>query len=56
VAALRSRGAGLAVAVDGGTIEGTASTVIDTTTTPWRALREGPIPAADVIGSAPTLL
>ncbi len=54
--ALRSLGDGLAVAVDGGTIEGTASTVIDTTTTPWRALREGPIPAADVIGSAPTLL
>jgi tRNA threonylcarbamoyl adenosine modification protein (Sua5/YciO/YrdC/YwlC family) len=54
--ALAALGPGLAVAVDGGTIEGTASTVIDTTTTPWRVLRDGPIPAADVIGSAPTLL
>jgi tRNA threonylcarbamoyl adenosine modification protein (Sua5/YciO/YrdC/YwlC family) len=54
--ALDALGAGLAVAVDGGTIEGRASTFVDTTTTPWRALREGPIPAAEVIGVAPTLL
>jgi tRNA threonylcarbamoyl adenosine modification protein (Sua5/YciO/YrdC/YwlC family) len=54
--AVGALGAGLAVAVDGGTIEGTASTVVDTTTTPWRALREGAIPAAEVIGAAPTLL
>jgi L-threonylcarbamoyladenylate synthase len=54
--ALRSLGDGLAVAVDGGTIEGTASTVIDTTASPWRVLREGPLPSAEVIGTAPTLL
>jgi tRNA threonylcarbamoyl adenosine modification protein (Sua5/YciO/YrdC/YwlC family) len=54
--ALAALGPGVALAVDGGTIEGTASTVIDTTTTPWRTLREGPIPAADVIGSAPPRL
>jgi tRNA threonylcarbamoyl adenosine modification protein (Sua5/YciO/YrdC/YwlC family) len=54
--ALAALGPGVAIAVDGGTIEGTASTVVDTTTTPWRPLRDGPIPAADVIGSAPQLL
>ena len=48
--ALMSLGDGLAVVVDGGTIEGHASTVIDTTTRPWRALREGSIPPDDVIG------
>jgi tRNA threonylcarbamoyl adenosine modification protein (Sua5/YciO/YrdC/YwlC family) len=36
---------------DEGPIEGRASTVIDTTRTPWHVLREGPIPAADVLGS-----
>ena len=48
--ALLSLGDGLAVVVDGGTIEGHASTVVDTTQRPWRALRDGPIPADDVIG------
>ena len=47
---------GLAVVVDGGSISGSASTVVDTTARPWRALREGPIPATDVIGAAATLL
>lgn len=50
--ALLSLGEGLAVVVDGGTIEGHASTVVDTTTTPWRALREGPIPFDEVVGHA----
>lgn len=54
--ALVALGDGLAVVVDGGPLEGRASTVIDTTTAPWRALREGPIPSVDVIGSASTLL
>lgn len=50
--ALLSLGDGLAVVVDGGTIEGHASTVIDTTTRPWRTLREGPIRADEVLGTA----
>jgi tRNA threonylcarbamoyl adenosine modification protein (Sua5/YciO/YrdC/YwlC family) len=54
--ALDALGPGVAVAVDGGTIEGRASTVVDTTTSPWRVLREGPIPADEVVGGAPTLL
>ena len=35
--------------VDGGTLRGTASTVVDTSRSPWRILREGPIPAAQVL-------
>src|SRR5688572_20551733 len=34
--------------VDGGRIEGSASTVIDTTTDPWTTLRQGPISSARV--------
>lgn len=34
--------------VDGGPLEGGASTVVDATTTPWRVLREGPITAQDL--------
>jgi len=37
--------------VDEGPIEGRASTVIDTTRHPWHVLRDGPIAAADVLGS-----
>jgi L-threonylcarbamoyladenylate synthase len=37
--------------VDEGPIEGRASTVVDTTRRPWHVLREGPISAADVLGS-----
>jgi tRNA threonylcarbamoyl adenosine modification protein (Sua5/YciO/YrdC/YwlC family) len=48
--ALLSLGEGVAVVVDGGAIEGHASTVVDTTRRPWRVLRDGPIPADDVIG------
>ena len=37
--------------VDGGRLDATASTVIDATTTPWTALRSGPIDAAEVIAA-----
>lgn len=50
--ALLDFGDGVAVVVDGGPLEGLASTVVDTTTTPWRVLREGPVPAAEVVGGA----
>ncbi|MGH9084238.1 MAG: L-threonylcarbamoyladenylate synthase [Acidimicrobiales bacterium] len=39
--------------VDGGSLEGGASTVVDVTTSPWRVLREGPITAQD-LGIAPS--
>ena len=42
----------VALVIDGGSISGEPSTVVDTTTEPWRALRAGPLPAADVIASA----
>jgi L-threonylcarbamoyladenylate synthase len=42
---------GVDLVVDEGPIEGRASTVVDTTRTPWHVLREGPISAADVLGS-----
>lgn len=45
-------GPGVALAVDGGLLQATASTVIDTTHSPWRVLREGPIAAADVLATA----
>ncbi len=50
--ALLAIGPDVAVAVDEGPLEGRASTVIDTTTTPWHILREGPIDPTEVIGSA----
>jgi tRNA threonylcarbamoyl adenosine modification protein (Sua5/YciO/YrdC/YwlC family) len=50
--ALLAVGAGVAVVVDEGPLEGRASTVVDTTTTPWHVLREGPIPGADVVPTA----
>ena len=40
------------VVVDGGRLDGGASTVVDLTTSPWRVLREGPITAED-LGIAP---
>ena len=43
---------GVALAVDEGPLEGRASTVIDTTTTPWHVLRDGPINANDVVPTA----
>ena len=38
--------------VEGGRLDGGASTVVDVTTSPWRVLREGPITAQD-LGIAP---
>jgi len=37
--------------VDGGTLEAVASTVVDTTTSPWTGLRHGPIDPAEVIAT-----
>lgn len=50
--ALASLGPGVALVVDGGRLKATASTVIDTTERPWRALREGTIPAAEILEAA----
>lgn len=47
-------GPGLDLAVDGGELGVSASTVVDGTARPWRVLREGPIPAADVLALAPS--
>ncbi len=38
--------------VDGGALDGTASTVLDTTVRPWRVLRPGPLPVADLLAVA----
>jgi len=46
-------GPGLDLVVDGGELGVSASTVVDGTTLPWRVLREGPIPAAEVLALAP---
>jgi L-threonylcarbamoyladenylate synthase len=40
--------------VDGGTLEATASTVIDATTDPWTPLRHGPVDPAEVLRLAGT--
>jgi tRNA threonylcarbamoyl adenosine modification protein (Sua5/YciO/YrdC/YwlC family) len=37
--------------VDDGPIEGRASTVVDATARPWRILREGPLPADDIVSA-----
>jgi tRNA threonylcarbamoyl adenosine modification protein (Sua5/YciO/YrdC/YwlC family) len=44
-------GDGLGLVVDGGRLEASASTVVDTTGPTWRVLRDGPIPGADVVAS-----
>jgi tRNA threonylcarbamoyl adenosine modification protein (Sua5/YciO/YrdC/YwlC family) len=41
-------GQGVALVVDGGALAGSASTVIDATSTRWRVLREGPLPADEI--------
>lgn len=46
-------GAGVDLLVDGGDLTAGASTVVDMTRTPWRVLREGPIPAGEVLALAP---
>lgn len=48
-AAIKSLGSGIDLLVDGGTLVSSASTVIDTTATPWRVLRDGPISGAAVL-------
>lgn len=50
--AIEALGAGVVLAVDGGELAETASTVIDATRRPWRVLREGPIAAADILATA----
>ncbi|MFP5254240.1 MAG: L-threonylcarbamoyladenylate synthase [Acidimicrobiia bacterium] len=42
-------GQGVAVAVDGGPLDGRSSTVVDATAPGWRVLREGPIPAEEIL-------
>jgi L-threonylcarbamoyladenylate synthase len=42
----------VSLVLDGGTLAGSASTVIDTTCDPWRLLREGPVPLAAVLEAA----
>ena len=51
-AARAALGSGVALVVDRGSSRDHASTVIDATRTPWRILREGPIPAAAVLATA----
>jgi tRNA threonylcarbamoyl adenosine modification protein (Sua5/YciO/YrdC/YwlC family) len=50
-------GRDVAVVIDGGPLSGRASTVIDATGTEWRVLREGPLPAAEIVhpGERPLL-
>lgn len=48
-------GEGVALVIDGGKLEASASTVIDATTEPWRVLRAGPIDPADVLAVAAAL-
>ena len=46
-------GTGVALVIDGGPLTGVASTVIDTTTEPWRVLRAGDLPISDILATAP---
>lgn len=48
-------GDGVALVIDGGRLEASASTVIDATTEPWRVLRAGPIDPAEVLALAAAL-
>lgn len=43
----------VAIVLDGGPAAGLASTIIDCSRTPPEVLREGPIPTADLVASAP---
>ncbi len=48
---------GVRVIIDEGALEGRASTVIDATRDPWRVLREGPLPADEIVAAGqPRLL
>ena len=51
--ALAELGDGVALVLDGGSAAGQASTIIDCSRTPPRVLREGPIPEAELLASAP---
>ena len=42
---------GVRVIVDEGPLEGRASTVIDATTSPWHVLREGALPADEIVAA-----
>lgn len=44
-------GGAVALIVDGGRLAERSSTVIDATTSPWRLLRDGPIPAEDIFAT-----
>lgn len=50
--AIDALGAGVGLAVDGGPLPAAASTVIDATAVPWRALRSGPIDGNEVLALA----
>ncbi len=45
-------GPGVALVVDGGTIAGQASTVLDATAPPWTVLRAGDLPISDILATA----
>lgn len=50
--ALAALGPGVALAVDGGPLPVTASTVIDAASTPWKVLRDGPVDGEEVLAVA----
>jgi tRNA threonylcarbamoyl adenosine modification protein (Sua5/YciO/YrdC/YwlC family) len=50
--AVAALGGGLALAVAGGRLEGRSSTVVDATASPWRTLREGPVPGDEITALA----
>ena len=52
VAAAASLRGEVALVVDGGTVDGSASTVIDATSSPWTVLRSGPLPSEEILALA----
>ena len=52
VAAAESLRGDVALVVDGGTVDGSASTVIDATSSPWAVLRSGPLPSEEILALA----
>lgn len=38
--------------LDGGRLDGSASTVIEATSSPWRVLRDGPVPAEEILSAS----
>jgi L-threonylcarbamoyladenylate synthase len=51
-AAAAALGSGVAMVVDGGPLEGAASTVLDATAPAWRVLRAGDLPISDILAVA----